>query len=308
MAIVGQNNDGTLITYNSYTGNVLNDKNIWNSIYKKGSTGQGVKEIQSILIGLGYDLGSWGADGDFGSKTDEAVRAFQRKQGITVDGIVGPETIGRLNQAISPKQSQPVNQASDVMLSYNPNQYDSRVAEVQRKLGITADGYFGQQTLSAVKSFQASHGLDADGIVGQLTQAKLNEVSVSAPAQSSNQNKTSTTKTEIQQKIEKANELRKDFFETGSLLSLGKLIVTNWQIRIDSYTNYNATVMKAHGIDEELANAGAEVITGELSGTLLGVTINGVKAFVNIRTGEIVSEGNFIATSRLASTGNRDKT
>lgn len=44
---------------------------------KNGSEGEDVKEMQSGLIRLGYDLGKWGADGDFGDCTEEAVRAFQ---------------------------------------------------------------------------------------------------------------------------------------------------------------------------------------------------------------------------------------
>ena len=112
---------------------------------------------------------------------------------------------------------------------------------------------------------------------------------------------TVTTKTERQQKIEKADKLIADFFETGSISSLGKLIVINWQLEIEPYTNYNKTVMIADGIDPELAEAGAEVITGELAGNLLGVTINGAKAFVNIRTGEIVYESSVVAGSGAGS-------
>lgn len=60
--------------------------------YKKGSTGDVVATIQQRLIDLGYDLGRWGADGDFGRMTDAAVRQFQRDQRIVSDGIVGPVT------------------------------------------------------------------------------------------------------------------------------------------------------------------------------------------------------------------------
>ncbi len=59
---------------------------------RKGSKGDAVKDLQSRLIALGYDLGPWGADGDFGSQTKKAVKAFQQDHGLKVDGIVGKET------------------------------------------------------------------------------------------------------------------------------------------------------------------------------------------------------------------------
>lgn len=49
----------------------------------------------------------------------------------------------------------------------------SRVAALQRALGITADGEFGTQTHKAVRAFQRSHGLTVDGVVGARTAAKL---------------------------------------------------------------------------------------------------------------------------------------
>jgi peptidoglycan hydrolase-like protein with peptidoglycan-binding domain len=41
---------------------------------------------------MGYNLGTYGIDGKYGSITASAVKEFQRKSGITVDGIVGDET------------------------------------------------------------------------------------------------------------------------------------------------------------------------------------------------------------------------
>lgn len=62
----------------------------WN--LSKGSTGEGVKWLQWELKQRGYNLGSYGIDGDFGNMTDKAVRAFQRDSGLVVDGIVGSKT------------------------------------------------------------------------------------------------------------------------------------------------------------------------------------------------------------------------
>ena len=63
---------------------------------KKGSKGDGVRWVQWELQRLGYSLGSYGIDGDFGSSTDSAVRAFQKKYKLTVDGIVGKNTRDKL--------------------------------------------------------------------------------------------------------------------------------------------------------------------------------------------------------------------
>lgn len=62
--------------------------------YKQGSTGDVVKKIQQKLKNWGYYTGS--VDGIFGAKTKEAVKYFQRKNGLTVDGIVGANTLKAL--------------------------------------------------------------------------------------------------------------------------------------------------------------------------------------------------------------------
>lgn len=62
-----------------------------------GSKGQEVKELQEKLITRGYSVGSYGADGDFGQGTYNAVIKFQSDKGLSVDGIVGPATWEALN-------------------------------------------------------------------------------------------------------------------------------------------------------------------------------------------------------------------
>lgn len=66
---------------------------------KKGDTGEDVKKVQEALKGLGHDLGKTGADGIFGSATEEAVKAFQELQGLEVTGIIDEATIEALEKA-----------------------------------------------------------------------------------------------------------------------------------------------------------------------------------------------------------------
>jgi hypothetical protein len=58
-----------------------------------------VEELQRGLVTAGFDPGT--PDGTFGPKTEEAVVAFQQANGLSPDGIVGPETAAALNQAIA---------------------------------------------------------------------------------------------------------------------------------------------------------------------------------------------------------------
>ena len=64
---------------------------------KKGMSGDDVKWLQSNLTKLGYSLP---VTGYFGSLTDSQVRAFQQANGLTVDGIAGPATIGKIRSKL----------------------------------------------------------------------------------------------------------------------------------------------------------------------------------------------------------------
>jgi len=59
-------------------------------VLRSGMTGQAVKDLQSRLYTLGYYTAE--IDGQFGAATKEAVMAFQRRNGLEADGVVGPET------------------------------------------------------------------------------------------------------------------------------------------------------------------------------------------------------------------------
>lgn len=66
-----------------------------NALSKMGSAGGEVSQIQSVLKDEGYYTGS--IDEIFGTKTKNAVIAFQKANGLTADGIVGSATLSALN-------------------------------------------------------------------------------------------------------------------------------------------------------------------------------------------------------------------
>ena len=67
------------------------------------STGDNVKSLQKSLISLGYLKGK--ADGVFGSKTEEAVKKFQKANDLTVDGLAGADTQGALKAVLKKKDN-----------------------------------------------------------------------------------------------------------------------------------------------------------------------------------------------------------
>jgi len=76
------------------------------SSYRKGDSGLGVKELQQNVMKLGYTLPEHGDDGDFGTETIEAVKAFQRANGLLDDGIVGPNTLAKITELLKAKTAE----------------------------------------------------------------------------------------------------------------------------------------------------------------------------------------------------------
>lgn len=79
--------------------------------YKRGSSGETVRQIQQKLKNWGYYSGS--VDGIYGSRTVEAVKYFQRSNGLSVDGKCGPQTLAALGMSSSAASS---NTSGDVAL------------------------------------------------------------------------------------------------------------------------------------------------------------------------------------------------
>ena len=79
----------------------IEDKGIGEPVYhepaekptlRRGNKGAYVTLLQTKLFERGYDLGSYGIDGDFGKATESAVKEFQKDNGLVSDGIVGKAT------------------------------------------------------------------------------------------------------------------------------------------------------------------------------------------------------------------------
>lgn len=124
--------------------------------YKKGSSGSAVKEIQTKLKSWGYYSGS--VDGIYGSGTEEAVKYFQRKNGLTVDGKAGPATLKALG----------ITTASDTQSSSSGNEY-----LLARLISAEARGepYSGQVAVGAVVLNRVKHPSFPNTISGVIYQS-----------------------------------------------------------------------------------------------------------------------------------------
>ncbi|MFB7590222.1 GH25 family lysozyme [Streptomyces sp. NPDC056169] len=124
---------------------------------KAGQRGADVTTAQLLLGARGY---ATAADGVFGEGTQQQVKAFQRAQSLTADGIVGPATWARL------------------VVTLKAGAKGRAVTALQRQLtdnghAVTADGVFGAGTETKLRTFQKSRGLTADGIAGIATWTAL---------------------------------------------------------------------------------------------------------------------------------------
>ena len=179
---------------------------------KNGSSGQAVSQLQEALIQLGYLAGK--TDGKFGADTEKAVRAFQKANGLTVDGVAGAATQKKLysgnakaaavkattaptatpkatatpKPTATPKTTSSSNSKTAAAGTLRQGDSGNEVKTLQQKLiqmgylKDRADGIFGKKTEAAVTAFQKANNLKADGIVGSKTQAKLDSSSASATA------------------------------------------------------------------------------------------------------------------------------
>ena len=147
-------------------------------LLKHGSAGGDVKQLQQHLIQLGYDLGKWGADGEFGDATEIAVKAFQRKNGLDADGQYGKKTHEALIAAVKANSSEEKPLGERLLKRGSAGGDVKQLQQYLIQLGYDlgkwgADGEFGDATELAVKAFQKDSALEADGQYGEKTHEAL---------------------------------------------------------------------------------------------------------------------------------------
>ncbi|WIF94214.1 peptidoglycan-binding domain-containing protein [Caminicella sporogenes] len=142
-------------------------------VYKKGMNHKDIKIIQKALKKDGvYDYEKLTAY--YGAITESAVKKFQKKYNLSVDGIAGKSTLskmeslglfgyGKLTQSVYKKgmRHNDIKILQRVLKEVGMYRYDKFTT------------YFGKITEEAVKEFQRKYGLKADGIVGMSTLEKM---------------------------------------------------------------------------------------------------------------------------------------
>ncbi len=128
---------------------------------QRGDENEEVTRLQQRLMKLGY------LDIDeptllFGPATEASIKLFQRQVGAQQDGIAGVETLALIYADDAPKYVIKQGMEGD------------DIADFQRQLVDLGymnhtTGYFGDETVAAVKEFQSRNGLSADGLVGEYT-------------------------------------------------------------------------------------------------------------------------------------------
>jgi peptidoglycan hydrolase-like protein with peptidoglycan-binding domain len=183
---------------------VISGNRIIRPTLRLGSQGESVKELQSMLILLGYYGGP--VTGLYQEDTQLAVQRFQTAAGITADGIVGPTTWSQLlpapkAEAVPPTAASPTTTAASgsapkapatpaqarpsrvaavtpeatALPVLRPGMTGEAVRQLQQKLRLKGlyqgpvDGVFGAATEAAVRAIQQAHNMSVDGIVGPAT-------------------------------------------------------------------------------------------------------------------------------------------
>jgi N-acetylmuramoyl-L-alanine amidase len=145
-----------------------------NPLYRRGDNGPAVVQIRALLAGLGL-LDPGGGDA-FDDEVDSAVKRFQQERGITIDGIVGPVTLRRLDEAHWRLGDRLLHHQARMMRGDDVAELQARLSDMGFNPG-RADGILGPLTDTALRDFQRNVGLAPDGRCGPATLEALGRLS-----------------------------------------------------------------------------------------------------------------------------------
>ena len=99
-----------------------------------------------MLISCGYSCGSYGADGDFGDGTLNALKAFQKQHGLSVDGLYGKNSKTVLEQLYKSKNvtenKKAIYNGIDYSPVYNYSYYKKKYKDLRQAFGNDEKSYF----------------------------------------------------------------------------------------------------------------------------------------------------------------------
>jgi N-acetylmuramoyl-L-alanine amidase len=127
-----------------------------------------VADLQTRLEKLGFVIDALELGGTFGDSTEIAIKEFQQRSGLDVDGIVGENTWKALVESSWTLGDRPLRLSQPFLRGDDVRELQSQL----NALGFTAgkhDGIFGLGTAAALRDFQRNLAVDEDGIVGRET-------------------------------------------------------------------------------------------------------------------------------------------
>ncbi len=142
----------------------------------KGMSGSDVKKAQELLIKKGYSCGRWGADGDFGDGTYNAVIAIQRDCGFKETGVIDDAVWAVLLDEPLPGDENQMKYWPPRMICEGMSGADVAVAQAllaAHGAELAVSSVFDAKTKNRTMEFQNGVGLHADGIIGNNTWTAL---------------------------------------------------------------------------------------------------------------------------------------